>query len=344
MLTGNSDNDADHDADKAIEEQAETWLLRMRSGSATRADAQAFQRWCAQDPRHARAVEEWRRVWGTLGSAARAPGEDPWAMGRAWAARAERSHRFRPGRRAFVAGGGAMAAAAAWLAFVPPLELWPSLTDLAADFRTGTGEQRQFAVADGVVVDLNTQTRIDVLHGDVAGRGIDLRAGEAEIVAGVANGTSLHAGSSPFTVVAASGRVHALAARFNVRRTGNQVCVSCVDGMLDVEHPTRRVKLMAAQQVVYDDRGVRPISSVDLANVTAWRKGLLVFDDVPLAEVVDEINRYRTGKLILRNSQLGESRVHAQFSIHRLDDAILTIRDLYGAHVTELPGNIVLLS
>jgi len=339
MLTGK----ADTDADEAIEEQAETWLLRMRSGSATRADADAFQHWCARDPRHARAVDELRRVWDTLGTATSTLDDSAWAMGRAWGSRAERSRRVRPGRRAFVAGGGAVAAA--WLAFAPPLQLWPSLTDLTGDFRTGRGQQQQLAVADGVVVHLNTQSRIDVLRGGHgAEQGIDLLAGEAEIVTGMASGAQAHATGSPFVVVAASGRVRARMARFNIRRTGSQVCVTCVDGQVRVEHPSQRLSLSAGQQVIYDGRGVRPVSRVNPADVTAWRRGLLVFNDVPLAEVVNEINRYRAGKLILRNPQLGESRVHAQFSIRRLDDAILTIRDLYGAHVTELPGNIVLLS
>jgi transmembrane sensor len=339
MLTGKADNPAD----EAIEEQAETWLLRMRSGSATHADAEAFRRWCASDPRHAQAIEELQRVWGTLGTATSTLGDDAWEMGRAWGKRAEGAQRFRPGRRALIAGGGA--AAAAWLAFVPPLQLWPAVTDLRADFRTDKGEQRQFAMADGVVVDLNTQTRIDILPGNNAGEaGIVLLTGEAEIAAGMSANAMPRTPGRGFMVVAASGRVHTRMARFTVRRSGNQVCVTCVDGAVDIDHPSRRLSLSAAQQVIYDDRGVQPVARVDLDNVTAWRRGLLVFDDVPLARVVDEINRYRPGKLILRNPQLGESRVNAQFSIRRLDDAILTIRDLYGAHVTELPGKIVLLS
>jgi transmembrane sensor len=60
--------------------------------------------------------------------------------------------------------------------------------------------------------------------------------------------------------------------------------------------------------------------------------------------VVEEINRYRPGKLILRNAELGRRLVQAQFSIATLDDVGRMISSAYGARITKLPGNIVLLS
>ncbi|POM17955.1 hypothetical protein CSX04_06257 [Burkholderia cepacia] len=71
---------------------------------------------------------------------------------------------------------------------------------------------------------------------------------------------------------------------------------------------------------------------------------MLVFNGVPLSDVVDEINRYRRGKVILRRASLGANRMQAQFPITRLDDVIDMVGRLYGAHITRLPGNIVLLS
>jgi transmembrane sensor len=203
---------------------------------------------------------------------------------------------------------------------------------------------------------MNTQTRINVSRmsgpatqgqqaqqGQSTQHGIDLLAGEAEIVAAApaANAsTPLH----PVVVVAGKGRLQAQIARFDIRRTGSEVCVTCVSGSLAFEHPQGRLTLLAQQQLVYDDRYVHPVSQVNPANVTAWRQGVLVFDGIPLAQVVDEINRYRPGKLILHNASLGESQVQARFPIAKLDDVIDMFGKLYGARVTKLPGNIVLLS
>ncbi|WP_297352517.1 FecR domain-containing protein [Paraburkholderia sp.] len=321
----------------AIEQCAEAWLLLLRSGNATLEDAQAFRRWCAENPAHACAAKELRRVWNVASAAATVVAQQETALSRPWTGPAVRS----PARRAFV--GTAVAAGAAWLAFRPPLQLWPALGELTADYRTGTGEQRQVMLADHVVIEMNTQTRFNLRPADTTRGGIELLAGEAEAAAGMSSAGPLRS-IDPFIVVAGNGRLQTSSARFNVRRTDDEVCVTCITGSVAFEHPRQRLMLSASQELIYTDRDVSPVSNIDAAAVTAWRRGLLLFNDVPLAQVVDEINRYRPGKIILRNAQLGKSRVRARFSIRQLDDAIMLIHAEYGAHVTELPGSIVLLS
>ncbi|MEZ1573953.1 hypothetical protein QVM45_24525, partial [Pseudomonas aeruginosa] len=67
------------------------------------------------------------------------------------------------------------------------------------------------------------------------------------------------------------------------------------------------------------------------------------FNDVPLATVIDEINRYRPGMLLLLDKALGRRRVQARFSLDQLADVATLIRDAYGIEVTRLPGGVVLL-
>jgi transmembrane sensor len=324
----------------AIEPQARTWLIRLRSGQATPEDAEAFRRWCAERPEHAKAAEMISLTWGILDSAVANVAAEDARAGRKWV----KPRPARTGRRAFV--GFAVAAGASWLALRPPLELWPAIGELAADYRTGTGEQRQVALSDRVVVEMNTQTRINMLAaqaGQDGQRGIDLLAGEAEVVAAVPSAERARS-IRAVAVIAGRGRMQALVARFNVRRTGDQVCVTCISGQVAIDHPQQRLTLSAAQQLVYDDRTVQPVTQVNPAATTAWREGLLIFDGVPLADVVDEINRYRPGKLILRNAELGERQVQARLSVNNLNSAAEMIHRVYGARVTHLPGNIVLLS
>jgi transmembrane sensor len=337
-------SEADEARAAEIKAQAHAWWVRLRSGRATPDDAQAYRRWCAEHPDHARAAHEFSDAWSALSAAASEVIKEQPAAARSWDSKASRALAVRPGRRAFA--GFAVAAGASWLALRPPLQLWPALGDLAADYRTGTGEQRQVALSERVVVEMNTQTRINLVAargGQAAQHDIDLLAGEAEIVA---NASSVGRTGSvvPVVVAAGRGRVQASVARFDIRRTGDEVCVTCVSGSVTVEHPQRRLTLLAAQQVVFDNRGVRPVSSVDSAATTAWRQGLLIFKNVPLSQVVGEINRYRPGKLILRNADLGSSRVQAQVSIAKVEDAVVMLAKLYDMRVTRLPGNIALLS
>jgi transmembrane sensor len=332
----------DHDpVTAAIEQRAEAWLLLLRSGKATAEDAQAFRLWCAENPAHAQAAQEMRKVWKRASAAAAVVAEREAASGQAWTGRRDRASKMRTGRRAFL--GGAVAAGASWLAIRPPLQLWPSLGDLSADYRTGIGEQRQVALADRVVVEMNTQTRLNLRSTATTRGGIELVSGEAEVVAGMSTDGASRL-IDPFIVAAGNGRLQTRSARFVVRRNEDDVCVTCVAGSVSFEHPRGHQILSAGQQLVYTERDVSQVSQVDLSTATAWRRGMLLFNDVPLAQVVDEINRYRPGKIILRNAQLGESRVRAKFSIHHLNDAITLIHEEYGAHVTELPGGFVLLS
>lgn len=323
-----------------LEPEARAWLLRLRSGEATADDVDAFRRWCAQRPEHAKAARMLSRSWNTMDTAlANVLAEDAQA-GRKLAT----PKQARTGRRAFV--GAALAAGASWLALRPPLQLWPSVVDLAADYRTGTGEQRQVALSDRVLIEMNTQTRINLANaqsGQTSAHEIQLLAGEAEIIARAPSARPPRP-VRPIAVVAGQGRLRALVAQFNVRRTGDQVCVTCVSGEVALEHRGRQLTLSATQQIVYDENGLRPAAQVNPVAATAWREGVLIFDDVPLAEVIDEINRYRPGKLILRNPDLGSHLMQARLSIHDLDAAVEMIRVLSGAHLTKLPGNIVLVS
>jgi transmembrane sensor len=83
---------------------------------------------------------------------------------------------------------------------------------------------------------------------------------------------------------------------------------------------------------------------VDLAQVDAWRRGLLIFSDEPLSQVVDEINRYRPGRIVLANRRLGGIPVNAVFQLDRMDRALSQIREVADARVTTLPGGVVMLS
>ncbi|HEY1607868.1 MAG TPA: FecR domain-containing protein [Paraburkholderia sp.] len=316
------------------------WWVRLRSGRATRDDANAYENWRGAQPEHAQVADEFSRAWTALHAVATEIAEEqPGA--RSWQATARHTRNVRAGRRAFV--GFAVTAGVSWLAFYPPLQLWPALGDFAADYRTGTGERRQIALSDRVSVDMNTQTRINVLSAQAGEprHGVNLLAGEAEVVA-AASGRGMPV--QPVVVVAGRGRLSAEVARFDVRRAGSQVCVTCISGTVAVEHPAQHVTLTAAQQVTYDDARMRPVSLIDPAVVTAWREGRLVFKDVPLAQVIDEINRYRPGKVILRNAALANSKVRAEIEIARIDGAVSMLSKLYNLRVVRLPGQIALLT
>ncbi|WP_438868755.1 FecR family protein [Pseudomonas sp. L1(2025)] len=292
-----------------VHDQARDWLLLLTSGRATVADAKALQAWIAQSPAHAQAFEQAKLLWRQLGAATE---------------QSAPSRQF--GRRAFL--GGAIAATAAVV--MVRVGVPGGFAGLTADYRTEVGEQRQVAFSQGVSLELNTQTRISRV-----GQGIELLEGEVEVLAQLAQ---------PLKVQAGEGWVSAAQARFNVRNTDRNVCVTCIEGSLTVDVSGRSVRLENGRQLTYGAGRVGEPVAVDAQAVVAWREQVLVFNNATLATVVDEINRYRPGMLVLLNKELGQRRVQARFSLQQLAGVALLIRDAYGAKCTELPGGVVLLS
>lgn len=218
----------------------------------------------------------------------------------------------------------------------PPMGLWPSLDELQADWRTDVGEQRRVALGGDVSLQLNTRTSVSVWSGEAGGAGIDLIAGEAAIDMGG------HA--STFSVRAGGGRALADQAQFEVRHRVQDVCVTCLHGRVQVLHASgASAWLQAREQLVYDLRTLGAARAVDPGRVSAWREGFLRFVDTPLADVVEEINRYRRGQVIVLNRRMAARQVTGRFRIQTLDVAIAQIQQSLGLQMRTLPGGIVLL-
>jgi len=300
-----------------LHSEAQDWLILLTSGRATAADARALRQWCAQSPEHAQAFERSKSMWHSLKPAALQLQHPP------------RARQF--GRRAFL--GGAIAASAAF--FLIRETIPGGFSGLGADYVTEVGEQRRIDLSDDIRLELNTQTRINRLAAVGGSPQIELVSGEVEVVTRSRESISVQAGP---------GWLQADQARFNLRHIDQSVCVTCIEGLLTVQVQGRSIRLESGRQLTYDARHTGEPQTVDAANVIAWRNKMLVFNDATLASVIDEINRYRPGMLVLLNAELGKRKVQARFSLDQLAGVALLIRDAYGAKCTELPGGVVLLS
>src|SRR5262249_47747842 len=127
--------------------------------------------------------------------------------------------------------------------------------------------------------------------------------------------------------------------RFNVRCDDQLTRVTCIAGNVQVNQGASSLYLPAGQQVRYSDRGLNAPTQADLAIVTAWQDGIVIFQST----VVAEINRYRPGRVILTNTALGRRLFNARLPIKSIDRVIGQIAEIFGARVTGLPGGIVLL-
>src|SRR5262249_27120317 len=145
--------------------------------------------------------------------------------------------------------------------------------------------------------------------------GLELISGEAQVAVGRAPG-------APFAVKAGAGRALITSGRLNLRHLGGQVCVACLEGRAEVEHPAGRLQLGPGSEVAYTADGIGAVKAADLAVVAGWREGLLIFRDAPLQHVVDELNRYRKGKIVLLDTLLAKRPVYGVFQLDQIGRSV----------------------
>jgi transmembrane sensor len=321
----------DTPGDDPLFDEALDWVLGLKAGAPTRADLDALSRWRQQSDAHEKAFKAAVRLYRLVGTAARELADEQAASVAPPVPRPPRLI----ARRAALAGAIATAAGAAGYVMVrPPLGLWPSIEEWSADYRTGKGERRKVAVAPEVSLDLNTQTSIAVRSVPEETR-IELISGEAAAKA---------ASSKPFVMLAGNGSITAYHADFDARCLDRTVTVTCLDGTVTVEKGGEAIRLQRTEQVTYSGDGLQPSVVVDLAQVSAWQAGLLIFRDRPLGSVVEEINRYRWGIVIITGDSLKRRLVNGTLQLDKLDDFIGQVERLFGARITHLPGGVVLMS
>lgn len=329
-----ADIDKRSDLSDELRREAQQLLLRLHSGQVSPEDIDAVRHWRAVSPTHRQAFAEAALRWDVASAAARnlARSRDVETLYR----EALSAKRQQLTRRAVIGGVGiaAVASGAAYGVIHPPLGLWPSLSEFLADYRTDTGEQRRITLADNVSVEMNTRTSLVVGTVPARTRQIELVAGEIVVTAA----------AMTFTVNAGGGQASAARATFDLRRDGSRISVACLSGNVEVRCRGGTAELQALQTVVYDEQALSGVGSVDPGAIEAWRRGLLVFENQPLSEVIDEINRYRRGRIILLNTELARLPLDATFRLDRIDEAVPKIAHVFGAKVRALPGGIVFLS
>jgi transmembrane sensor len=298
----------------------------LGSGAFTATERAELAVWRSRSPEHEAAF----RQASALGCMVREVGREMLDERRqAFSGRVSR--RSVVGRRAVLTGA---AAAAAGVVAAD----WNRLSGLFGpkpDYVTGVGERRTLRLAQGLTVDLDAETSLAVARGGDEHR-ITLLGGRAVIDADL-RGRGL-------TVAAGKGRIRAEAARFDIEVDRPRVCVTCVQGDLQVVYGDQSQPLGPRGQLVYTDAAMGRPASVDSAAATAWTKGQLIFHETPLAEVVRQVNRYRASKVVIANPALERRTVNGVFYISRMPEALLAIEQATGARRVALPGGVVIFT
>lgn len=317
------------DRSKALSDEAIDWLVRLRAGPTDPCLEEQFAGWLAQSPEHRHAFDEACTLWeAMIGSIAREA--DATAPSQPTIPAPSRRRR-----------SPAALAVAALLLLALGLR-GPGLVDWwQSDYITGTGEQRQLSLEDGSRVILNTDTAVAMDWSATARR---LRLLHGEAVFHVAADAS-----RPFEVEANGTLVRALGTVFDVAVHGAEgITVVVQEHAISVRPlgaPLEFATTVAeGQQLRYRDDGARTApESADLGTATAWQRGKLIWKEQPLEQVVEELNRYRPGKILIAGSGLAQLRVSGVFALDDADGTLDAVEQALGLRSTRLSPWLVLL-
>ncbi|MBF4559668.1 fec operon regulator FecR [Pseudomonas sp. p50] len=290
---------------------AARWYARLQSGIATDVDRAAWNTWLNADPAHRHA---WQRMTAVGEQMASVPG----ALASPALRGADRSRRQVLRSVVMLASVGSLG----WLGWRSE-----STQNLFADLRTAVGERREFRLADGSSLLLNTDTSVN-LRFDGRQRVLELLRGEILIT------TAVDRSQRPFRVVTAHGDVLALGTRFIVQSKTQGAEVAVLEKAVEVSAhgADRKVRLEAGQRLNFNTRVLGPVGHND-ASTGAWQQGSIIAIDRPLGELLADLSRYRTG--VLRcDPRIADLKVSGAFPIDNTDLALAALESGFSLHVS----------
>lgn len=185
------------------------------------------------------------------------------------------------------------------------------VTVLAADYRTATGEIRNFTLSDHTHIWLNTASALNTdYQTDV--RRLQLVRGEVLI--------DTAQDPRPFVVDTAQGRLRALGTRFTVQLIGEQILLSVYEGAVKITTANFTRIINAGEQTRFSSNALDDIVSADAARNT-WSQGILLADDISLGELISELGRYHHEHIGVTPA-VADLRVLGGYPINDLDKTL----------------------
>ena len=283
--------------DPRVVKQAIQWTLRLNGNPAPEL-LSACQHWRQANPEHETA---WLRVQALNSELAAGYQAVPGAR----MALENTTQRLQRRQALKLLSTLAIGASALWLAReVAPWQRW------MADYSTATGERKRFTLADGSVLQLNTDSAVNVRF-DSLQRLLLLERGEMLL-------STAKDAARPLRVSSRDGLFEALGTRFVLRQDKRSTRLSIADGSVAIAPRVRgQTTAIAKAGQTYEINGDSALlaehSNMDSG---AWVDGLIVTRDMRLADFLAEIGRYRHGYLHC-DASVADLRLSGVF---RLDD------------------------
>ncbi|PHS28451.1 MAG: hypothetical protein COA84_01305 [Robiginitomaculum sp.] len=343
------ENKSHNSAQRALEEKALHWHVRLHGGDATEADWLDFTSWLEAKPAHNDAYDVVALAWDDADDLPSAlhieTSNENVQQGNVVAFPMDRLRKAVAAKPWAFGGGFGAAIAATLMLLVAPVYMAQNDAMDPTIYATAVGEQRIITLADGSTVTLNTDTSISVIM-DKTSRRIDLQKGEAYFDVS-------HEKARSFTVAANSLRITDIGTRFDVRLNAESTLVSVTDGIVEVEPMAQAnggaknkkpaVRLIEGQQAIHFSNSAEiTVQPFDSTQVTTWKQGYLVFKNNDLGHVVSELNRYFSTPLSLAQTDMASLHFSGILQITDQDRALRDLTALLSLTVAKTDTGITL--
>lgn len=329
------------DSSIEIEERAGAWLAKRDRGEWSAEDQQRFTQWLNAATAHRvaflRLEEMWTKALKLQALGAGVPRRVvPSPDDRRFAALFEdREVESVPARRRtwkFIAWAAGILAAVA-LGVLLQGSPW------GTSYYTPVGGIASVPMSDGSKVTLNTDTAIH-LAVTAQERRVQLDRGEAFFE--VARDAK-----RPFVVVAGDRRIVAVRTQFSVRRVHDQVEVLVSEGRVRIEKAdtTETEGFLSAGEAARAGKVgmlTRRREPAEVEDYLSWRSGHLVFRELPLAEAVEEFNRYNESKIVIQDAAVGAINVSGKIRPTNAEAFLRLLEDTFPVQAQRSGGRIVL--
>ena len=326
--------------------EAARWYSDLQDADVALETWEAFLEWEC-DPQNAAAFQEIERGLVVLDRTNRAYGGMGQSVDRAGEPWTGSVNRLAWSRTAWIAG----IAAALVLATVSAIAAMPLPHPEPIRYATSVGEQRSFDLADGSVMTLNTDTEAEI---SFTGSRRYVRLVHGQALFEVAKG------KRPFIVEASRSQTTALGTVFDVYAKVGSVEVTLIEGSVGVVpvpakpelwdwfRPAYRDSaagrtLVPGEKLVIREDGLESVSAIDPSEAGLWRSGTVWIDDMPLADVVAELNRYAPMKVRIDDPDLGAERLSGSFHVSEVEEFVGSLVMMFSMD-SERVGNEIVLS
>lgn len=195
---------------------------------------------------------------------------------------------------------------------------WQQQPTFTSSHLTPRGQARTITLPDGTALSLDADTQAQVtLYRDRR----EVRITQGQILFAVAPDSA-----RPFHVLAGPARVTVGGTRFSVRyrATGMEAGsaqVAVQEGHVRVagaQGAATPADLVAGQALSVSPAGVLgPVSAVAPGSIALWRKGLIRFENTPLAEALAELERYGPTGLVVHDPAVAALRIGGTYQASR---------------------------